>query len=369
MELATHWEHNLGESTVRDYPDLFDAKLTAPVYKRLNLVFDYENRAPADLPSTHQLLAGVEALAGKNLKAYSKYRMDRTGSRQRMGQVTGLEQRFWLKRNLSGALDIEMFRSISSAKDGEYFAFKTGLHWLRPKVSVLEGQYEYRWQRSMTKHVLQLNAVRQYGSLAFLFKNALALSYPDGKKTSVQTVGRVAGAYRPLASPLQTLFMVRNIYDRYSPVDPEAISWRLVFSNDINFFIAPAHELRLKLAYKRAEDYSAGISETTNNYLVLGQYVIHFARNWDIDLWARYVNQAGDGTTRLGSGAEIGRLFLKRVRVAAGYSLDGFEERDLAENDAWAKGFGLRVQLILSDWIFNEFGGNQGLRMNTEERE
>jgi len=212
----------------------------------------------------------------------------------------------------------------------------------------------------MTKHVLQLSAVREYQSgLAIVFRNALAVSCPDGKKTSLQTVGRLAGAYRPLTSPLRALFMVRNIYDRYSPVDPGSISWRLVFSNDINYFIAPAHEVRLKLAYKRAEDYSLGVSETTNSYLVLGQYVIHFARHWDIDLWTRYLHQEGGGTRRLGSGIEVGRLFLKRVRVAAGYSLDGFEERDLAESDAWAKGFGLRVQLILSDWILNELGMQQ----------
>jgi hypothetical protein len=52
---------------------------------------------------------------------------------------------------------------------------------------------------------------------------------------------------------------------------------------------------------------------------------------------------------------EIGRTFYGRVRIAGGYSVNGFEDRDLSENEAWTNGFGVRVQLILSDWMFDGY--------------
>ena len=68
------------------------------------------------------------------------------------------------------------------------------------------------------------------------------------------------------------------------------------------------------------------------------------------------MTQGGIGTQQLGSGVEVGRILFNRIRLSAGYSVNGFEERDLSENDAWSKGFGVRVQFILSDWLLNEAG-------------
>jgi RimJ/RimL family protein N-acetyltransferase len=153
-----------------------------------------------------------------------------------------------------------------------------------------------------------------------------------------------------------TLLLLKSLYDRRSPVDPDAITWKLVFSTDINIVPKNMHELRTKFAVKYVENYSEGFSETTNNYLALAQYIYRFSRRWDADAWGRFMGQNGSGTNQLGAGIELGYLFFDRIRVGAGYSVNGFEEKDMAERDAWEKGFGVRVQLLLTDWIFNEVG-------------
>jgi hypothetical protein len=147
--------------------------------------------------------------------------------------------------------------------------------------------------------------------------------------------------------------MIKTQYDRHSPVDPDAIVWKTVFSTDVNLVPKRLHEFRFKLAFKRVEDWSAGISSTSNNHLVLGQYVYRFYKEWDVDVWGRYLGQGGAGTRQFGSGVELGQTFYSRVRIAAGYSIGGFEDRDFSENDAWSNGFGVRIQLILSDWMFD----------------
>jgi len=287
---------------------------------------------------------------------YSKYAMSRTANDERLGTILGLKQVVPINTDFRGSFDIEGFRSFSSRSEDEYVAIKTGLARSKKGKSLVEGQYEFRWQRAAERHLFKINAAREFeNGVSVLFKDALAIGSYEGRSESLTMEGRLAGVYRPVWSPFRALLLLKTQYDRYSPVDPEAIEWTTVLSTDVNVAPAPAHELRFKLALKRVEDYSLGISETGHNYLVLSQYVYHFARNWDVDAWGRFLGQADGGTRQTGAGIEIGRVLLGRVRIGVGYSVNGFEDRDMAENEAWERGFGLRLQLILADWMFNGY--------------
>jgi hypothetical protein len=357
LKLHARWEHNLRDEVVREFPDRITSLFSIPLRQRFKLITTYEYRTAHGQPATHQFLSGVEAQLRPGAVAYTKYAMNQTANNNRMGAISGLKQKFNLSDDLTGLLSIEGLLTFSGSHDDEYLVLKTGLNRLKPGVSLVEGQYEYRWQTTANRHLLNLIAVRELDDgLAVLFKNALSIAFPDSRTTAIYSDGRLAGVYRPDVSPVRGLLLLRSAYDRFSPVDPKAITWRLVLSSDVNVIPSLRHELRLKLAAKRVEDFSFHISETTNNYLFFSQYVYYFATSWDVDVWGRFLGQAGQGTRQLGAGVEIGRLFFNQVRVSAGYSINGFEERDLSENGAWAKGFGLRVQYILSDWILDELG-------------
>ncbi len=355
-ELKTHWEMNLGEDTVDDYPDRLRSAFSLSFLDGYKATATHEYLSAHGRPATHQLLAGVEARAGRNSTVYTKYSMTRTAGDDRLGTILGLKQFFPLSRYVTGSLDIEGFRSFSSRAEDEYVALKTGLGRLVEGESAVEGRYEYRWQRAADRHLIEVNAVKELeNGVSVLFKDALSVGANSGRPTAIRMEGRLAGVYRPVVTPLRALLLLKTEYDKYSPIDPDAIRWATVLSTDINVFPRPEHELRLKLAAKRVEDYSLGISETNRNYLVLTQYVYHFAKKWDLDAWARLLGNADGGTRQTGVGIELGRVLFDRVRIGAGYSVNGFEDRDMAENEAWERGFGVRVQLILSDWMFNGY--------------
>jgi len=355
-EFETHWEMNQGKEAVDDYPDRLRSTFSLALLERFKIIATHEYLSGHDRPASHQLLAGVEARAGRNSTVYSKYAMSRTANDERLGTILGLKQIVPINPDFKGSFDIEGFRSFSSSSEDEYVALKTGLSRVLKGESVVEGQYEYRWQRAGERHLLKIDAVREFeNGVSVLFKDALAIGSYDGRKQSLTMDGRLAGVYRPEVTPLRTLLLLKTQYDRFSPVDPEAVVWTTVVSTDVNVIPEPAHELRFKLALKRVEDYSLGISETGHNYLVLSQYVYRFADKWDLDVWGRFLGQGGAGTRQTGAGVEIGRVLFDRVRIGAGYSVNGFEDRDMAENEAWEKGFGLRLQLILADWMFNGY--------------
>ena len=274
-----------------------------------------------------------------------------------MGAVAGLKQSVRISEGLYGTCAFENFFSLSDREDEEYFSAKTGLSLRRPASHLVEGHYEYRWQETRTKHLLRLNASKQLrGGFTALLKDVLAYSPEDERDDALSYHGRLGVVYRPVTLPVTSLVGVKNSYERYTPVNPGAVTWKLVLAADLNVMPAPAHEVRLKYAFKHVEDFSYGISLSTDADLLLSQYIYHFAPCWDVDVWGRALRQRGGGTVGLGTGIEVGRLFFRCLRVGAGYSLGGFEDPDFTGTDAWSSGFGLRVQLILSEWVLREFG-------------
>jgi len=355
VELRGRWEQILGGDVTRDYPNRLATLLAIPFGQRLRLTASYEHLSAAGLPGTNQFQAGVESRLTPRMTAYTRYSMNRTASAERMGALAGLRQAFRLRYNVTGTLAVEGFQSMADNSEDEYLAVKTGLATRRADSYVVEGRYEYRWQQTRRKHLFQLVASTQLRSgFSLLLSDAVSYTPDLLGENGLHYRGKLGLAYRPIGVPLQSLLALKNYYERFTPIDPNGISWRLVLSADFNVLPAVSHEVRLKYAHKRMEDYSYGISVNTDADLVLGQYVYRFARSWDVDVWGRVLAQRR-GTTETGVGVEVGRLFFRTVRVAAGYSAGGFEDPDISGTDAWARGFGVRIQLILSDWIANEF--------------
>jgi outer membrane protein OmpA-like peptidoglycan-associated protein len=350
-------EKNLQSQSVEDYPDRLKSLLGLPFLDRYRFLANHEYRTASGKTGTHQAVTGVESKVGEGGTAYTKYSMNRTAGDERMGAVTGLKHKIDLSKKIAGTFDVEGFRSLSENPETDYFALKTGLSKLERGAHLLEGQYEYRWQMDRQKHLLRFSALTEMqNDVSVLLKNTFSFSEIVDRKDAMSLKGRLACAYRPEVSPIKALCFLKTGYERFTPIDPDAITWKMILSTDVNVIPAAAHEVRLKYAIKRVEDYSLGISLTSWSQLMLSQYVYYFSELWDVDLWGRVLTQATGGTMELGTGVEVGRRFFNTVRVSAGYSINGFEERDLSENAAWAKGFGLRVQFILSDWLLREMG-------------
>jgi flagellar motor protein MotB len=357
LEFRTRWEKNLGNEWVQEFPDRLTTLLAVPFGQRLRVTASHEYATAPGRPGTNQFLAGVESRLAPRTTVYTRYSMNRTASDERIGAVAGLRQMFRLRYDVSGTLALEGFQSMADDDDDEYLTVKTGLAKRKPDSYVVETRYEYRWQTVRSKHNFQVVASKQLRrGFSLLLNDVLSYTPDQERRNGLNYRGKLGLAYRPVGLPVQTLFTLKNLYEKYTPALPDAIGWRLVLSCDVNALPAVDHEVRLKYAYKRVEDYSYGIGVDTNVDLILGQYIYRFAGSWDVDVWGRVLAMR-HGTTETGAGVEVGRLFYRTLRVAAGYSYNGFEDRDISGTDVWARGFSVRFQLILSDWIMNEFGG------------
>ncbi|HET6349410.1 MAG TPA: hypothetical protein VFH88_10055, partial [Candidatus Krumholzibacteria bacterium] len=353
--VSTTWEQNLGNQIVDDYPNRLKTMLAVPLSQHFRAIATHEYLT-SPLASTNQITAGVEGTTGGGTQAYTKYAMERTANDDRMGAVSGIRQRLQLSPTLSATAGVEGFLSISGRDDDQYVSLTTGLGSRVPGSYFVDAGYEYRWEHLARRHLARVSTAQQLdGGFAWLTKNILGLVNQDQQHDGTQFYSTLALAWRSPFAPVQSLAMLKNYYDRYAPVDPEAIRWRLVASADVNVLPSASHELRLKYAYKYVEDYSYGASTTTNTDLALGQYLWHFGHGWDVDVWGRTVVLHGGGSQQYGAGVELGRIVFRSVRVGAGYSVNGFNDADISGTDAWSRGFGIRIQMLLSDWLLADF--------------
>jgi len=354
--LWSRWEKNLGSDYVEDFPDRLTTQGAIPIGARFKAILSHEYSTAPGRAATNQFTAGVEGEPRSGTTAYSKYSMNHLSGDARMGAVSGVLQNLRMSKSVTASVGLEGFVSVSDREDEEYFAFKSGTNWRVPKSHFVEGQYELRWARSRTRNMFRLNAAQQFKTgTGWLIKNVFSFTDVPTGNNEISYHNTLAGAYRPMGGRVQTLAMMRNYYERYTPIDPEAIRWRLVLSGDANWHPFVDHEVRLKYAYKHVEDWSFGVSTTTDMDLVLGQYIYRFYPRWDVDVWARWLNQRDGGSAQTGTGFEVGYMFFRSLRVAAGYSINGFEDPDISQTDAWSNGFNVRMQLILSEWLLADF--------------
>ncbi len=360
--VSTTLEQNVAGDVVDDYPNRLKTVLAAPLTERFRAIATYEYATASTQSTTHQFTAGVEGTTDHGTQAYTRYALDRVASDARMGAVSGIRQKLRLNPTTSATLGVEGFLSMAGRDDDEYVSFTAGLGSKVPGSYFVDGGYEYRWQSNGDKHLVRLSNAQQLGGgFAWLTKNVLGIGThemePGVDRDEAQYYATVAGTWRSPFAPVQSLAMVKSYYDRYAPIEPDAIRWRLVASWDVNAFPTPQHELRLKYAYKHVEDWSDEVALTTNTDLLLGQYVWRFARGWDLDTWGRVLKLRDGGTEQYGAGVEVGRLVYRSIRLGVGYSVNGFEDPDVSTTDAWSRGFGVRLQMILSDWLLSDFEG------------
>jgi len=353
--VSTTWEQNLGNEIVDDYPNRLKTVIAVPLSQHFRAIATHEYLT-SSLSSTQQIGAGVEGTTNGGMQAYTRYAMDRTGNDDRMGAVSGIRQRLQLRPTLSATVGVEGFISLSGRDADEYVSLTTGLSSRVPGSHFIDGGYEYRWEHLANRHLARIATAQQLdGGFAWLSKNILGLVTQDQEHDGTQFYSTLALAWRSPFAPVQSLAMVKSLYDRYAPIDRDAIRWRLVASTDVNILPSASHELRLKYAYKYVEDYSYGASTSTHTDLVLGQYLWHFGHGWDVDVWGRTVGLRHGGSQEYGYGVELGRILFHSVRLAAGYSVNGFDDPDISGTDAWSRGFSIRIQMLLSDWLLSDF--------------
>ena len=107
-----------------------------------------------------------------------------------------------------------------------------------------------------------------------------------------------------------------------------------------------------RLAAKFATDRSDGFSTTSDAQLVMGRATYDLTTRWDAGFIGSVLLSDGNAARQYGLGLEIGRIVMTNLRLAAGYNMFGYRDRDLSSFGYSMKGAYLDFAFKFDESLF-----------------
>ena len=120
----------------------------------------------------------------------------------------------------------------------------------------------------------------------------------------------------------------------------------------VNYQPASRVTLSGRYAAKVARDDIGTLSTRTTSQLVMGRGIFDLNRRLDAGLIGSLLASDGFSSRRYGLGGELGLIVLKNLRVAGGYNLFGFTDKDLNTFGTTRKGAYLELGFKFDESMF-----------------
>jgi len=121
---------------------------------------------------------------------------------------------------------------------------------------------------------------------------------------------------------------------------------------DVNFQPAPDWILSGHYGGKLAFEESNGIDGISDAHLFAARVTYDLTRRWDVGLSTRMLFSSRDSAVRFGVGPEVGLRLRDSVRIAFGYNLFGFRDRDLSSEEYTDHGIYVALRLMFDESLF-----------------
>ena len=98
----------------------------------------------------------------------------------------------------------------------------------------------------------------------------------------------------------------------------------------LNVQPSPTLTLSARYAGKMANDQRGSLSTSSSAHLLMARTIVDLTRRFDLGLIGSVLGNGAFDERRYGVGGEVGIVLMRNLRVAAGYNLFGFTDRDFA---------------------------------------
>lgn len=270
---------------------------------------------------------GIDADYLGNSKIFSEYRArDAFNGRDAEASI-GLRNRWQLAPGVLANTTFERISPLAGAKTGRAFAATGGLEWT--KSATWKGTSRLEWRTTPAGDNLLV-------SLGYAHKlsrdwTMLGRTLWDQMSTA-QLRGRsqVGLAWRQTdRNRVNALFRLENRLDRTNALgEPTSRSVANVAAVLLNMQPIPRLTLSTRYAGKVADDARNGVTARSTAQLLMGRAILDLSRRFDLGVIGSAIGNRTFSERRYGVGGELGVVLMRNMRVAGGYNLFGFTDRD-----------------------------------------
>jgi uncharacterized repeat protein (TIGR01451 family) len=300
---------------------------------------------------TQASVFGLDAGYANDGEAFSEYRL-RDGFSGREGEaVIGLRNRWPVARGVRLDASFERIHPTEGRTAGiaEATSVTGGVELLLPANTRATGRLEFRDAPAGDTWLGTLGYAQRLSSdwtaLGRFLWNDLALG-------QVRTHSQVGLAWRQ--TERHTWNGLGRFERKFERADSGAGLFRrsaTLLSGHLNW--QPTSKLVVSghAAAKSATDSAAGGNSSSKARLAMIRAVHDLGLSWDLGVQAAVLSVGGAGR-RYGLGAELGRRIIDDLRLAVGYNVFGFRDRDFRETEYTLRGVYLRFEYKFDERTF-----------------
>jgi hypothetical protein len=122
----------------------------------------------------------------------------------------------------------------------------------------------------------------------------------------------------------------------------------------------PHLTLSTRYAAKIASDRRETVTTNSTAHLFMARTIYDISRRVDVGIIGSMLGSGGWSQRRYGAGGELGLVILTNMRVATGYNLLGFTDRDFASLGYTQRGVYLDIGIKFDEALFGKGRRNQG---------
>jgi uncharacterized repeat protein (TIGR01451 family) len=272
---------------------------------------------------------GVDADYFRSAQIFSEYRTRDAFSGRDAEAAIGLRNRWALGQGLLANTSVERVAPMAGASAGDAIAAAAGLEWVG--AALWKSTARLEWRNSATGDDL-LGSFGYARKLSRDWTLLMRTLWDERATTQLQGRSQVAFAWRQTdANMVNALVRWENRLDRSDAAGaPKTSSVANVAALLINVAPTPTLILSGRYAAKFARDRSDSSMTETVSQLVMGRATVDLTQRLDLGLIGSIIGDASFGQRDYGLGTELGIVVMKNLRIATGYNLFGFTDKDFA---------------------------------------
>ncbi len=294
---------------------------------------------------------GIDADYMKNAQIFSEYReRDAINGRDAEASI-GLRNRWALGPGLLVNTSLERVAPLVGAGLGNATAVTGAIEYTRPATTKVTSRAEWR---------------RQNGQDGYLFSAGIAQKLSRdwtlltrGLFDQQGTLGDRLRAHFGVAwretdeNRWNGLLRYELRRENQTPVGLPATGFDAhIVAGLLNYQANARLVLSGRLAAKYATDRSEGFVTTSDAQLLMARAIYDLTPRWDAGLIGSVLFNDGGAARKYGLGAEVGRIILTNLRLAVGYNMWGYRDRDLSSFGFTMKGAYLDFAFKFDESLF-----------------
>lgn len=299
-------------------------------------------------------VVGLESNYMQNGKVYSEYRVNDAFDGSNAEAAIGLRNRFEIREGFGITAGLERIFSISGDPRNEGTSISTAVDYTADPMWKATARAEARFGNNANNYLNSLGYGRKINeNWTFLGKNIFSLQTSSSSANRIQQRLRFGFAYRQAN---QNRWDGLSRYElKYQKNGEQGGTYdRLVhiFSTNMNFHPNVDWTHSARFSAKKVGESSANFDSNSLTMLLSARSMYDITKKLDGGVNASIMSDAGFDSRDYGAGVEVGYVVKRNLRVAVGFNVFGFSDRDLAASKYTRKGVYLGFSYKFDERLF-----------------